>query len=166
MSRKKKIQPISSSDSAVGEGISSTVGGGESNVQLPDEQNISSIADTNMDASQTLSSLELQEDDESKDDESKDDESKDDESKDDESKDDESKDDESKDDESKDDTSEPILTVGLMKLLYTGNTPISLDAAMVGVFRKVVIYPNQLVLLPEMLGRHWVKKPFFTKVEL
>ena len=76
-----------------------------------------------------------------------------------------SKDDESKGDESKGDDGEPILTVGLMKLRYTGETTISLDASMVGVYRKVTIYPNQLVLLPEMLGRHWAKKPFFTKVD-
>ena len=70
----------------------------------------------------------------------------------------------SKDDESKDDEGEHVLTIGLMRLRYTGETSISLDASMVGVYRKVTIEPNQSVLLPEMLGRHWVKKPFFTKV--
>lgn len=51
--------------------------------------------------------------------------------------------------------------VGISKLVYTGSDPIVLDARMVKEFKKVELEAGDIVYVPAMLGRLWLKKPFF-----
>jgi hypothetical protein len=59
----------------------------------------------------------------------------------------------------------PTLNVGVTTLQYTSTEPIDLDASMVEVFETVKLEPGQKVMLPTMLARHWLKKPFFVVAE-
>lgn len=51
--------------------------------------------------------------------------------------------------------------VGIIKLEYIGVDPILLDARMVKVFTRVSLEKGDVVYVPEMLGRLWLKKPYF-----
>ena len=51
--------------------------------------------------------------------------------------------------------------VGISKLVYTGTDPIILDARMVKEFKRVELVQGDVVYVPTMLGRLWLKKPFF-----
>lgn len=59
----------------------------------------------------------------------------------------------------------PPVLVGISTLEYTGKESISLDASIVEVYTKVKLEPNQKVIAPTMLARHWLKKPFFSEVK-
>ena len=55
--------------------------------------------------------------------------------------------------------------VGIIKLEYVGEDPISLDARMVKVFTRVSLEKGDVVYVPEMLGRLWLKKPYFQEAK-
>lgn len=59
----------------------------------------------------------------------------------------------------------PPVLVGISTLEHTGKESISLDASIVEVYTKVKLEPNQKVIVPTMLARHWLKKPFFSEVK-
>ena len=51
--------------------------------------------------------------------------------------------------------------VGIIKLEYIGEDPILLDARMVKVFERISLEKGDVVYVPSMLGKLWLKKPFF-----
>lgn len=56
--------------------------------------------------------------------------------------------------------------VGISKLVYTGTDPIVLDARMVKEFQRVELVAGDIVYVPTMLGRLWLKKPFFEEYKV